>query len=290
MNKIINNKYKYYKNININSLRNPKIIEFNKNLIIIGSKIYEEIAEKKKYLLYSYLINENFEIIENSENILNFENIINNYKENIDISCWLRDIYYENNNFFLLTEFKNNHDNKFFISNHYLLKTDNFLKFEIYKTYDIQDLFFKDYNNNYFISKIENTDHIWGKYFFEFIINGIKIKPIFDNIVDYNNDYGHLLHKFEYNKNNNNYYIIFSIRHYSDVEKNNFYYKIYEAYSNDLIYFYNTKELNLELNDNINTEWLCYPWKFNFNNNDYIVCNQDDFGKYKNPVIYIINL
>jgi len=278
--------YKYYKNININGIRNIKIIQFNNNLIIIGSKVYNEINNKKKYLLYSYLINENFEIIDNSENILNFENIMHDYKNNIYISCWLRDIYIKNNNYFLLIEFKKNNDDDFFTSTHYLLKTNNFINFEIHKNYNIKDFFFKDYDNNYFISKIEKTDHIWGKYLFEFIINGNKIIPEFDDIINYNNDYGHVLHNLSYNKDKNEYYIIFSIRHFSENEKNNFYYKIYEAYSNNLLYYYNTKEINIEFNDNINSKWYCYPWKFNLNNIEYIVCNTDDYGKYKNPIIF----
>ena len=282
--------YRFYKNIEIYNIRNPKCIKYQNNLIMIGSKVYEELNEQKKYLLNSYKFDENFEIIEKSENILNFENIVSEYKIDINISCWIRDLYFENNIFYLLIEFKKNNNNKFFTSEHYLLETIDFLNFEINKKYDIQDFFFKDYKNNYFISKIENTDHIWGKYLFKFTINNNKLEPVFDNIIDYNNDYGHVLHNLEYNKITNKYYIIFSIRRFSEKEENNFYYKIYEAYSDDLINYYNTRELILELNENINTKWLCYPWKFKFNNNEYIICNQDDYGKNKNPIIYLKNI
>ena len=281
----ISNNYKYLKEVNIN-LRNPKVIEFNNNIIVIGSKVYDEIENKKKYLLYSYLLNENFNIIENSENILDFKNIIYDYKDNIDISCWLRDIYIlnsNNDNYYLLVEFKTNNDNKFFKSKHYLLQTNNFINFKINKEYQIEDFFYKDFNNIYFTAKIENTDHIWGKYLFNFIIDNKNIQPIFDNIIDYTKDYGHVLHNLEYIKEHNLYYVIISIRHYSDKEYNNFYYKIYEAYSKDLINYFNTKEINLETNNN--SKWYCYPWKFNFNNKTYIICNQDDYGKEKNLII-----
>jgi len=281
---ITNNSYKYLKEININ-LRNPKVIEFNNNnIIVIGSKIYNEIENKKKYLLYSYLLNENFNIIENSENILNFKNIIYDYKDNINISCWVRDIYNNENSYYLLVEFKINNDNKFFKSKHYLLNTNNFINFEIIKEYDIEDLFFKDLNNKFFTAKIENTNHIWGKYLFNFIIDNKEIQPKFDNIIDYNKDYGHVMHNLEYIEEYNLYYTIISIRHYSDKEENNFYYKIYEAYSKDLINYFNTKEIQLEISNN--SKWCCYPWKFNFNNNVYIICNQDDYGKNKYPIIF----
>jgi hypothetical protein len=275
----------FIKYININGLRNPKIIQFNENLILIGSKVYQEIENKKKYLLYSYLLTNDFEIIKNSEKLLDFKTVEEDFESNINNSCWIRDIYKENEYFYLLIEFKKNHNNEYFTSNNYYLKTKDFIKFEIHKKYDIQDFFFKDYNNHLFISKIINTEHIWGKYFFEFIINNKKIRPIFDNIVNYEKDYGHAFHNIE--KKNNIYDIIFSIRHYDIKEKNNFYYKIYSAESTDLIHYTNTKELELNTK-NIDTKWLCYPWKFKLNNNNYIICNQDDYGKEKESLIFKI--
>jgi hypothetical protein len=44
--------------------------------------------------------------------------------------------------------------------------------------------------------------------------------------------------------------------------------------------------MELKLNYN-NSEWYSYPHLFNHNNKEYIVCNQDDFGKNKNPLIFI---
>jgi 16S rRNA G527 N7-methylase RsmG len=143
----------------------------------------------------------------------------------------------------------------------------------------------KEYNENLFISIIENTDHIWGKYLFEFIINGNKITPTFDKNVDYKKDYGHVLHYLNYNNITNQFSIIFSIRHYSDNESNNFYYKIYESFSDDLINYYNTNEINFKMNESINSKWFCYPFKFTFNNKHYIICNQDDYGKFSKPII-----
>lgn len=281
----LKNKNNFHKYIKINCLRNPKAIQYKDKLILIGSKIYDEEENKKKYLLYSYLLDNEFNIIENTENILNFKNIIKEYKIDINISCWIRDIYYKIDDYYLLVEFKKNNNNEYFTSIHYCLKTNNFYNFEIFKKYDIQDFFFKDYNNNLFISKIENTNHIWGKYLFEFVINNKKIIPTFDNIVNYQTDFGHAFHHINYNKLTKLYYIIFSIRHLKKNEQNIFYYKLYEAESLDLIYYFNTKELELNI-DSIDTEWICYPWKFQFNNIDYIICNQDDFGKEKKLLLF----
>lgn len=278
---LINNKFLKY--ININGLRNPKAIQYKDNVILIGSKVYMEQENKKKYLLYSYLLNDELNVIENTENILNFENILPEYKRNIDISCWIRDIYQENEDYYLLVEFKQNNNNEYFTSTHYYLKTKDFHNFEIHKKYDISDFFFKELDNHLFTSKIEKTDHIWGKYLFELIINNQKIRPFFDKIVDYKIDYGHVFHNIE--KKENTYYIIFSIRYYDENEENNFYYKIFQAQSNDLIHFTNTKPIEIDLT-NINSKWLCYPWKFQFNDKDYIICNQDDYGKEKEPVIF----
>lgn len=272
----------FIKYINSNGLRNPKIIQLNENLILIGSKLYDEIENKKKYLLYSYLLNNNFEIVNHSERLLDFYNIEEDFQININSSCWIRDIYQEKEYFYLLIEFKKNHNNEYFTSNNYYLKSKDLVKFEIYKKYNIQDFFFKELDNHLFTSKIINTNHIWGKYLFEFIINNKKVKPIFDNIVDYEIDFGHVLHNI--NKVNNTFYILFSIRHYNEKEKNNFCYKIYTAESIDLIHYVNTKELEINIK-NINTNWLCYPWKFKFNSENYIVCNQDDYGKEKKPLI-----
>ena len=272
----------FIKYININGLRNPKIIQFNEKLILIGSKVYQEVENKKKYLLYSYLLNNDFEINKNSEKILDFKTIEEDFESNINNSCWIRDIYQEKEYFYLLIEFKKNHNNEYFTSNNYYLKTKDFSIFQIHKKYDIQNLFFKEFDNHLFISKIINADHFWGSYFFEFIINNQKVRPSFDNFVKYEKNEGHLLHNIE--KINNIYYIIFSIRHYDIKEKNNFYYKIYSAESTDLIHYTNTKELELNTK-NIDTNWLCYPWKFKFNNENYIICNQDDYGKDKEPLI-----
>jgi hypothetical protein len=279
--------FNFKKEISINGIRNPKCIEYDNKIIIIGSKVYYENDKIKKYLLYKYFLDENFNIINNSENVLNFSNIQFDYFDNTNISSWIRDLYIDNNEYKLLIELKKNNDNKFFSSVHYILKTTDFIKFDIVNKYEISDLFFKYYNNNYFISKIENNDHIWGKYLFEFIINGEKIIPSFDKIINYEKDYGHILHHLKYDENTKLYYIIFSIRYYSDKEENNFYYKIYEAYSKDLINYYDTKEINLIINDEIKSKWFCYPFKFKFRNNEYLILNQDDFGKNKFPLLFI---
>ena len=66
----------------------------------------------------------------------------------MNISCWIRDIYYEYKYYYLLIEFKKNHNNEYFTSDNYYLKTNNFNKFEIHKKYNIQDLLFKELDNN----------------------------------------------------------------------------------------------------------------------------------------------
>ena len=53
-------------------------------------------------------------------------------------------------------------------------------------------------------------------------------------------DKGHLIHYVE--KINNNYSVVFSIRHKYDDREMKYYYKLYSAKSLDLINFYNTEE------------------------------------------------
>jgi len=136
-------------------------------------------------------------------------------------------------------------------------------------------------NNYEFSSKIEideeRPDYFWGKYLFLFNINSLIYQPIFDNIVDYTKDKGHLLHYFE--KLEKEYLIIFSIRH-KEPESENYFYKIYNAKSQDLYNFYNTCEILIE-NTITESKWYCYPNILKTNGEYYVLINQDDFGKTK---------
>lgn len=161
-----------------------------------------------------------------------------------------------------------------------------------------------NYNNNILSSKLEideeRPDYYWGKYLFAFQNENKEFyRPTFDNIVDYTKDKGHLLHFIEESKHinklkwdfdndgncvYNKYLIIFSIRHKYEKEPTKYYYKIYSAYSDDLKYFYNTKEIKVE-NPITESMWYCYPEIFKINNKYYILLNQDDFGQEKESLL-----
>ena len=273
---------KFHNKININGLRFSKIVKFNNNFIIIGSKLFKEEVFTKKYILYSYLLNDNFKIIENSENLLNLINIDNKYLNDINISLWLRDLYIEDEKYFLLIDFNKNINNNFMISNNYLLETNNFIDFKIIKKYETNNILNKDFNNILFTSKqtyIDNKENFFGKYLFEFIINNTIIKPIFDKYVDYDNDNGHLLHHIEYDIAEQYYKIIFSIL---DISKK---YNIYKSKTYDFINYFDTESLEF-LFENSNINWYSFPFIFNNYNKKFCIVNQDDFGKTSETLIF----
>jgi precorrin-6B methylase 2 len=261
----MNYNYDFYKELNINGLRYPKIFNFN-------------------YAIYLLKLDKQLNIIED----LGFVNIEElDYLEDISSSGWIRNIKCFNNEIHFIIEIKKNINNEEFNNINFLIKTKDLIKFKIIKKFDINDFLFENLfinNNNYYLTSIIEKDlkdinYFWGKYLFSFVKNDIKYRPIFDKYINYENDKGHLLHNIV--KIENEYKILFSIRH----KKNNiFFYNIYESYSKDLLNFYNTMELKLNYN---NSEWYSYPHLFNHNNKEYIVCNQDDFGKNKNPLIFI---
>lgn len=270
--------------IELSGLRFIKIEKFKNNYICVGSKLYiEDIIGGsiiKKYVLYSYFLNHNLEIIENSEKILNFTNIDKTYLTDLYTSLWIRDIYIKDDNYFLLIDFNKNINNQSFESNNYLLETNDFINFNLIKKYNTKDILHKEINDNLFISKIENNDKInWGKYLFEFKINNEIIKPTFDKYIDYENDNGHLLHNIEYNIIDECYNILFSILN------NKKEYKIYMSNTDNFINYYNTNEIEF-ININSNSNWYCFPSLFNYYNKKFIIANQDDFGIKLNPVIF----
>jgi hypothetical protein len=163
-------KYIFNKNLNINSLRFIKLINYKKNIICIGSRVYIDNDNIKKYLLYSYIINDDLDIILNSERLLDFINIDDKYLSDLYTSLWIRDLYNdENENYYLLIDFNKNINNVSFESNNYLLTSKDFISFKLVKKYETKNILNKEFNNNLFISKIiNNTESNWGKYLFEF--------------------------------------------------------------------------------------------------------------------------
>jgi hypothetical protein len=293
MNKPDSDYYIYDKLIPITGLRNPKCIEYNENIIILGSKVYAKEDEKLKYMIYSYKLNEEFSLIENSENLINLKHIMNDYIDDINISSWIRDIYTENNIFFLLVEIKININNNFFEFEYFLLKTQAFSNFELVKKYQLSNHhLYKEYNNNFFSSTLYKTSDIWGKYLFNFKINDIWIKPIFDKIINYDMDKGHVIHDVSYDDTNKLYTIIFSVRYYDEFEENKHRYICYTAKSNDLINYFSTEKLQLDYSNFCHIKWVCYINKFTYKNIEYIICNQNDYGKKTNPILfkkYLVN-
>lgn len=271
--------YNYFEKIKIKGLRFLKIQKYNNQFILIASKLYKNENNIKKYALYRYLLNNNFELIDNSELLLNFLDIEDDYLNNLYNSLWCRSIYQENNLYYLIIDFNKNINNEYFESNNYLLETSDFYNFKMVKKYETNNIIHTEYLNNLFMSKIEkDPNNNWGKYLFEFKIDNKLILPNFDKYIDYDNDKGHLIHNIYYNNIDENYKIIFSI-----LDKTNKY-KIYESETVDFINFNNTKEL---IFNNFNTsEWFCFPTLLIDKNKYYILINQDDFGKESEPLLF----
>lgn len=231
-------------------------------------------------------------------------------KYNFSLSTLIWDIT-ENEEFYIfLIEQKsiniNNHECKFY--KYYIKKEDieNFIV-EYIETIELKNhLISKICGNKILASKIEideeRPEYYWGKYLFNFKDeNNVLYRPIFNDIVDYDKDKGHIIHYIEEIKENINvhdswdfnmdgdvvYYkwlIIFSIRHKYLNDETKYYYKIYSSYSDNLKYFYDTKEIKVE-NEITKSEWYCYPEIFKKDNKYYVLLNQDDFGKEKETLL-----
>ena len=251
-----------------------------------------------KFILFYEIYDSNFDFIKREK--VNYE-----FKQ----STLVWDILEIKNEYLFLIEQKSinkiSHQCKFY---KYYIKKENLENFIIEKIEKIEledHLISTIFKNKILASKIktdeERPDYFWGKYLFYFQDeNKHFYKPVFDTIVNYDKDKGHILHFIEeINKNidkhkwdfdndgnpvYNTYFVIFSIRHKYEDEPTKYYYKIYSAYSDDLKYFYNTKEVQIE--DNISeSKWYCYPEVFKKDNKYYVLMCQDDFGKEKETLL-----
>jgi len=277
-------KFKVLKELEI-ILRYPKVFFFKNNTYIIGSDVVNSKNNQKQYWPCFYKLDDEFNIISEKKIFETFD------RSDINISLWIRDININEEGIFFNFELKENINNESYKHNNYLVFTNDLEKFEFVKKYDYNIFIFKDFENRLLMSNLtkdeEFPDFFWGKYLFEFIINGEKIIPTFDNIVDYKKDKGHLVHDV-LKKNGGVYDMLFSIRHLIN-NTPDFIYKFYTSKTTDFINFYDTKEIIIENNIN-DTKWCSYPNIFKKNTNLYSVTNQDDFGKNKNVLLCKVEL
>lgn len=279
-------KIEYIKDVNIKGLRLPKIIiNYNDKNYILGSYIYNNVENKIKYLINYAEIDNNFNFLTKLYK-LNLTFLEINYFKDINISSWLRDTGIQNDKIYLLIEIKYNKNEKLY-SKFYKLYTKDFINFEINTIYNINDtdLLWLDYKGNIFKSNVTNTDIFkWGQYTFNFIINNQEIAPKFDKYVLNNNYQGQVLHNM-YSYDDDIYdNIIFSIRHKTD---DYFEYELYTAKTTDYINFFETEKISIS-NKQDDIKWLCYPYRFKFNNEYYLITNKNDFGKKTNVVLFKI--
>ena len=241
----------------------------------------------KKYNPRLFELDNDLKINIDSRKIFNFNNIVKGSFENLYISYWCRDIYQMGDWCNLLMEFKTNHNNKTYTHEYYLLKTQNFEDFQIVKKYNDK------YQNSYIFKTIHGwtltslitpiDNFYWGKYQFQFYKDKKIITPTFDSIIKYNINQSHVLHNIIYKETEKKYEILFTIRHYIETKKE-YKYEIYQSESKDMVNFTNTKLLDIERN--LDNTWYCYPCIFTHNGIDYLICNGDDFGKVKKPIIF----
>lgn len=293
------NSFTFIQDMLISGIRYPKIIEKDNKMYLFGSMKVKEEKKICKYLPHSFELDDDFNIIDDSKSVLNLNNIIDNI-DDLNISAWTRNVWIDNNIFNIFMEFKVNINNTIFEHYNYHLSSNNLLKFnivadfnKIYKNVILNNKFlFFIIDDTFLCSEIIKTDEFWGKYLFKFYNNELKFyRPKFDCIVDYTNDHGHVIHNILHN--DKNYEMIFTIRHKINNYKNysnnmDYIYKIYKSKSYDLINFFDTKEI-IMINDKVITEFYSYPCYFEKNNEQYLICNQDDFGKLKSLLLFKYN-
>lgn len=272
--------YHIIKELHVNGLRYPRIVADR----LIGSREYSRIGDVCKYAICVHDIDSDFNV--GPGVFIDLESVVEGCLERNDISYWMRDCYRipESESFECLIEFKYNMNDREYNHRFFILRTENFTDYEIVREVShSQDCFvFKILDSNVFASKIsvdeDNPDYFWGKYLFEFEIDGETVHPTFDEIVDYEKDKGHVIHSVRRTESGE-WEMLFSIRHWTG-EHHEFIYKIYTALSLNLIDFHDTKEVEID-NMSDYTEWVSYPSYCE----DLIVCNQDEFGKYKGVII-----
>jgi len=257
-----------------------------------------------KYLPYRYELNDNFEVISGSEVVLNLGDIEPEYLTNIYKSIWFRSIYHVNGKYYCAFEVKTNIENRTFIHDNFVMITEDFTNFSLVKKYLNRNFIFYDGlldqdTDILLTSAIESTDYFWGNYLFEFFQNGVKYLPLFDNnIVNFDRDKGHVLHNVIPNHQVKQpyYTIIFTIRHkvdnYVNYSNNEPYmYRLYSAKTLDFINFYDTCEIKIDdsaVPESRRSTFYSYPSVFRYNNRTYMVANQDEFGKSKEPILFVI--
>ena len=295
--------FSYLTHIECTGVRYPKIFHFKNELYLSGSKKYDQQGEITKYGAIIMKLNDNFQI-EDDMGFIYFNEYP--YLHDINKSGWIRDVTEKDGILYMNVEIKQNVDNKTFSLTNVLFSTANLKDFTLIKKYDVTDFIFKEltYNDDHYLftSKIgkdhDNPDFFWGIYLFNIIKNGNSNRPAFDDIVDYDRDKGHILHNVEYDEQTEEYVMYFSIRHMVDktIDESGFVYKIYVAKTKDLLNYYDTHEVQLihknVYNDKLpdKSKWHSYPHYFTDKNNEYIICNQDDYGKSSTPLVFKDNI
>lgn len=266
---------------NINTIKFPKPILHDDNIIIFGIKS-ENTSENQvnKFIVYLEKYTKNFDFL---------EKININYTFHQSTLIW--DIIPEKDYYIFLIEQKtisrHTHGCEYF--QYFIKKKEliNFQPFKIQKINLLNHLIFKINNTLTLSSKIEideeRPNYYWGKYLFNFSINPCNFyQPTFDKIVNYKKDKGHLLHFME--KKNNEWIIIFSIRHVSVENQEQYYYKLYSSKSKNLKYFYQTQSIFIN-NQLTESDWYCYPSILKISKKYFVLLNQDDFGKKKKTLV-----
>lgn len=285
----------------IKTLRNNKFskIILHENLYYIFGIESKEVTEYvNKYILFFDKYDMAFSFIERRY-------IQNDYEK----STLIKDILIENEYYVFLIEQKSIDVNKHFTSNFkYYIHKNNLETFIVEKN---EPLILE---NNLLISKIKDEliiaskieidedrpDYYWGKYLFCFQKgDGKTYVPVFDNIVNYKKDKGHLMHYIEKNPqansykwdfdNNGNivihkYFCMFSIRHVNEDDETKYNYQLYFAYTDDFHYFYNTSPIKI-INTLTESNWYCYPEIFKRDGKYYVLMNQDDFGQKRETLL-----
>jgi hypothetical protein len=273
-------------------LRYPKIFTFKNVNYLIGSKKYEQKEDIVKYGLYLLKLDEEFNIIDEGR-FIEFEYYP--YLDDILLSGWTRDIFIKDNSLHFIFEIKENVNNDHFQHHNYLVSTSDLIEFSVIKKYHINDFLYKELSfnkSNYLITAkiekdIENPTFNWGIYLINIIKDNKSILPTFDKIVNYKEDKGHVIGNIEYDPILDKYTMYFSIRHKVDTSVHicGFIYKVYKAETNDLINYSNTQEVKFN-NTHSLSDWYSYPHYFKYKDHEYMVCNQDDFGKTSNPILF----